>query len=103
MGKEAGRPRVQGASLPSPQLLSFKKRLETQHARSIQHYRGIAIGRKMRTERKTGTSELLFPLRGKKIWGERKGQRNPYTIVLHYWMRENLKSRERRGKEKLRK
>lgn len=40
MGKEAGRPRVQGASLPSPQLLSFKKRLETQHARSIQHYRG---------------------------------------------------------------
>ena len=40
MGKEAGRPRVQGASLPSPQFTEFQKRLETQHVRSIQRYRG---------------------------------------------------------------
>lgn len=38
---------------------------------------GTAIGRKMRTERKTGTSELLFPLRGKKIWGEKKRVEEP--------------------------
>lgn len=42
MGKEAGRPRVQGASRPSPQFTEFQKRLETQHLRSIQHYRGAS-------------------------------------------------------------
>lgn len=40
MGKEAGRPKVQGASLPSPQFAECQKRPETQHVRSIQHYRG---------------------------------------------------------------
>ena len=29
-----------------------------------------------------------------------KGWRNPYTIVLHYWVRENLK-RMREGKGKI--
>lgn len=58
----------------------------------------------MRTERKTGTSEL-FPLKGKKIWGKRKGWRNPYTIVLHYWMRDRTEGerglREREKQEGL--
>lgn len=53
----------------------------------------------MRTERKTGTSELFFSFEGKKrFWGN--GWRNPYTIVLHYWMRENLKEGEE-GKGKI--
>ena len=40
MGKEGGRPRVQGASRPSPQFTELQERLETQHVRSIQHHRG---------------------------------------------------------------
>ena len=37
----------------------------------------------MRTERKTGTSELLFPLKGKKIWGKRMEEpvHNSFTLL----------------------
>jgi hypothetical protein len=49
----------------------------------------------MRTERKTGTAELLFPVKGK-IWGKRREE--PVHRVLHYWMRD--KSEGERGERK---
>jgi hypothetical protein len=44
----------------------------------------------MRTERQE-SSQLCFPHKGKRLGGKVK---NPYTIVLHYWVRQNLKNRE---------
>lgn len=64
--------KAQGAYLPSPQPLSFRKGWKLSMWGASNILEGIAIGRKMRTE-KDRDLWTFFPLRGKKDLGQKEG------------------------------
>lgn len=81
--------------LPVLSPAEFQKRLETQHVRSFQHYRGDSYWQ-MKTEGETGTSELFFSFERKRYLGDKKRMREPVHDSFTLSDDRNSESGERR-------